>query len=65
MHDASQPTDSLGHDGPSKGDGHFGYDGFALTGTPYDHVVEKYVVCQRVNSFFKENMKYEKDMCII
>ena len=25
---------SLGHGGPSKGEGHFGYDGFALTEIP-------------------------------
>ena len=25
---------NLGHDGPSKGEGNFGYDGFALTEIP-------------------------------
>ena len=34
-----------------KGEEHFGDDGFALTETPYNHVVEKYVFYQRVNSF--------------
>ena len=38
LHDAP-PTfniirGSLGHDGPSKGGGHFGYDRFALTEIP-------------------------------
>ena len=36
----------MGHDGPSKGEGHFGYDGFALTEIPYNRVVEKYVFYQ-------------------
>ena len=37
-----------------KGEGHFGYDRFALTEIPYNHVVEKHVFYQRVNSCFKK-----------
>ena len=51
----------MGHGGPSKGEGHLGYDGFAVTKTPYNHVVEKYVFYQRVNCYFYENMKYHNN----
>ena len=51
---------SLGHDGPSKGEGHFGYDEFALT-DPHNHVVEKYVLNESVKKKFTNIMKYENN----
>ena len=46
----------MGHGSPSNADGHFGYDGFALTETQSNHVVEKCVFCQ----LFCERMEFEK-----
>ena len=51
-------------DGPSMRDSHFGYDGFAVIKNQHNHVAEKYVVYQCVNSFY-ERMEYENNMCII
>ncbi len=50
-------------DGPSMRDSHFGYDGFAVIKNQHNHVAEKYVVYQCVNSFY-ERMEYENNMCI-
>ena len=55
----------LVHDGPSKEEGHFGYDSFALTEIPQNHGVEKHVFYQRVNRFFNENKKNENTLCIV
>ena len=45
---------------PLKGEGHFGYDGFALAEIPQNHVVEKYVFYQRVNSCFMKICNVKK-----